>query len=138
MKRLFLALCAALLFFLQSLSAQAAGLSFISYDQALKQAADEKKLVMVFFWADWCGYCRMLRQEVFSQDQVREVFERSFVGVSVDVQNDPEELSRKLRGSTALPTVTFLKSDGEPLGYFDGATDAETFIKILEYAAAKP
>ena len=138
MKRLFLALSAAMLFFLQALSAQAAGLTFISYDEALKRAADEKKMVMVFFWADWCRYCVMLRQEVFQNDQVRETFERSYVGVSVDVENDPEKLSQKLRASTALPTITFLKSDGEPMGYFDGATDPETFIKILEYAADKP
>jgi len=112
---------------------RAAGIEFQEYDQAMKQAAEEKKFVMVFFWADWCRYCNQIRREVFETDKVKEAFDPSFLGVSVDVENDKLELSKKYRASNSLPTITFLKPDGEVFGYFDGAVTSDVFIELLGY-----
>jgi thioredoxin-related protein len=113
--------------------ARAAGLEFQEYDLAMKQAAEEKKYVMVFFWADWCRYCAQIRREVFSSEDVKKIFDENFLAVSVDVENDAQELSGKYRASNSLPTVTFLKPDGEVYGYFDGAVSPEVFIELLGY-----
>ena len=133
MKYRLFTLAAAIILIFSGATAQAAGLDFKSYDQALKEAEADKKMIMVFFWADWCRYCVQLREEVFKNEKVKAAFDKSFVGVSVDVENDKDKLSEKFRASNALPTITFLKSDGEPLGYFDGAIDADTFIQILSH-----
>ena len=103
-----------------------------SLPEALKLAEAENKLVMIFFWADWCVYCAKIRREVFSDPAVHEVFDRNFVAVSVDVEKDPEDLARKYR-ARAMPTMIFLKPDQEVLGFLPGAVDRETFLKILEY-----
>ena len=124
-------LAAALILLFSGATAQAAGLEFKSYEQAVKEAEAEKKMIMVFFWADWCRYCVQLRKDVFQNDKVKEAFDKSFVGVSVDVENPADQELNKFRASNALPTITFLKPDGEPYGYFDGATDPDTFIQIL-------
>ena len=112
---------------------RAAGVEFQDYDEVMKKAAAENKFVMVFFWADWCRYCVQMRQEVFANDKIKEIFDRDFLGVSVDVENDKLELSKKYRASNSLPTITFLKPDGEVFGYFDGAVSPDVFIELMSY-----
>lgn len=102
------------------------------YEQALSQAAKEKKIVMLYFWADWCGFCKKIEAEVFADSEVRKVFDEAFLAVSIDINKDPQKLSEKFRAS-ALPTLTFLNAQGEMLGYWEGATDPKTFIEILKY-----
>jgi len=133
MKHKIISLAAALFLLLPLFSGRAFALDFVSYEAAMKQAAEEKKITMVFFWADWCRYCTMLRQEVFDNEKVKKAFEKSFLAVSVDVENDKDKLIEKYKASSALPSITFLNGQGEAVGYFDGATDPETFIKILDY-----
>ena len=108
------------------------GLNFLTYAEATKKAGDENKLVMLFFWADWCRYCVKIRSEVFSLARVKEAFEKNFVAVSVDTENDPENLSGRFR-PTALPTLAFVRPNGEMLGVLPGAVDADTFLEIIEY-----
>lgn len=112
--------------------APAKGLTFVKYEEAIKQAAEENKLVMLFFWADWCGYCTKIRKEVFENDKVREPFEKSFVAVSVDLGNDPEKLAQDFKPK-ALPTMAFLRPDGEVLGLLPGYIDLKTFIELIEF-----
>ena len=112
--------------------AGAAGLEFQNYDEGVKKAAEEKKMVMLFFWADWCRYCTKIRKDVFESEKVKTEFEKNFVAVSVDIQTDKSDLGKKYR-ATALPTLTFIRPDGDPLAYWEGAADAETFLKILDY-----
>ena len=112
--------------------AGAAEFQYRSLEEALKLAEAENKLVMIFFWAEWCVYCGQLRREVFSDPKVHEVFDRDFLAVSVDIENDPEGLAGKYR-ARSLPTLLFLKPDSEIMGYLPGAVDQGTFLKILEY-----
>ncbi len=137
MKYKFISLAAALLLFLPLFADRAEALEFVNYDTAVQRAAEEKKVMMIFFWADWCRYCTLLREEVFDNEKVKKAFEPAFIAVSVDIENDADKLSGKFKASSALPSVTFLKSDGEAVGYFDGATDPDTFIKILDYVRSK-
>ncbi|MDR2934848.1 MAG: thioredoxin fold domain-containing protein [Candidatus Adiutrix sp.] len=101
-------------------------------DEALKLAEAENKLVMIFFWAEWCVYCGQIRREVFTEPKVHEVFDRDFLAVSVDIEQDPGELARKYR-ARSLPTLVFLNAASEIVGILPGAVDQETFLKILEY-----
>ena len=103
-----------------------------NFNEALKLAEAENKLVMVFFWAEWCGYCIQIRREVFTDPRIHEVFNRDFLAVSVDIEDDPEDLAKKYR-ARALPTMIFLKPDGEVMGFLPGAVNGETFLKVLDY-----
>ena len=132
MLRKILLLVIALWFLFFSVSAGAEELRYRDYEESMRTAGPENKLVMVFFWADWCFYCNKIRQEVFSEPAIHEIFDRDFLAVSVNVENDPEGLAGKYR-ARVLPTLTFLKPDGEIVGYWEGAADKGTFLKILEY-----
>jgi thioredoxin-related protein len=113
--------------------AQAAEFQYHDLEEALRLAEADNKLVMVFFWANWCVYCRQIRSEVFTDPGVHEVFDRDFLAVSVNIEEDPGDLAKKYR-ARALPTMVFLKPpDSTVVGFLPGAVDGKTFLRILNY-----
>ena len=75
----------------------------------LDKALAQKGLLMVDFWADWCGPCKMLAPLIESLD--KEYEGRVTVGkVNVD---DEQELAIRY-GVMSIPTVIFFK-DGQEI-----------------------
>ena len=75
----------------------------------LDKALTQKGLLMVDFWADWCGPCKMLAPLIESLD--KEYEGRVTVGkVNVD---DEQELAIRY-GVMSIPTVIFFK-DGQEI-----------------------
>ena len=139
MIRLLSVACAAIFLFCLTPSAQAQhslGLNLQSFEKSLELAEQEKKLVMVYFWADWCGFCRQFEQEVLADSSVQKAFNESFLAVAINIQDDPGDLKSKYKVS-ALPTLTFLNAKGERVAYWEGFADSPTFIKIMEYITSE-
>ena len=90
------------------------------------QTVGNEPLVMVDFWADWCGPCKMLSpviEEIGAQYQGR-----ALVG-KVNVDEEPE-LARQF-GVMQIPTVVFLK-DGKEVARKVGAMPAGVFTDVLD------
>ena len=85
------------------------------FTQMLIEAGD--KLVVVDFYADWCGPCKMIspKVEAMSNDFSDVVF------VKVDVDEN-DETSEKY-GIQAMPTFMFFKN-GQKMDSFAGANEA--------------
>ena len=93
-----------------------------SFEQALKG----DKLVMVDFWASWCGPCRMLGPVV---EKLAEQYEgKAIIGkVNVDEQ---QELAVRY-GVMSIPTVIFFK-DGKEIDRKVGVMPAGAYSAILD------
>ena len=93
-----------------------------SFDKAL----GEGKLMMVDFWADWCGPCRMLAPVI---DQLAERYEGKVVSGKVNV-DDEQELAIRY-GVMSIPTVIFFK-DGTEIDRKVGVMPGDAFVQTLE------
>jgi len=93
-----------------------------SFDAALEQGG----LMMVDFWAEWCGPCKMLGPVI---DQIAGDYEgRAVIGkVNVD---EEQELAMRY-GVMSIPTVIFFK-DGEEIKRQVGLMPPAAFTEILE------
>jgi len=91
------------------------------FDKALSQG----KLMMVDFWASWCGPCRMLGPVI---EQLDNRYPDVVVGkVNVD---DEKELAMRY-GVMSIPTVIFFK-DGKEIDRKVGVMPPEAFVQVLE------
>merc|ERR1712126_228346 len=94
------------------------------FDEQMKAAGG--KLVVVDFFAVWCGPCKMIAPKLEAMDS--EMEDVVFLKVDVDENDD---LAREHEIS-AMPTFIFFKN-GEKVERFSGANEA----KIKETIAAK-
>ncbi|XP_005996498.1 thioredoxin [Latimeria chalumnae] len=93
------------------------------FDAALKEAGS--KLVVVDFFAEWCGPCKMIapKIEALSKTYTNVVF------LKVDV-DEAEDVAQHYE-ITAMPTFIFFK-DGKKLEVFCGANADKLVQKIEE------
>jgi len=92
-----------------------------TYDEALVAA---EGLVMVDFWAEWCGPCRAVAPVL---EQVAEESGVSLMKVNID--ENPGLAARY--GIRSIPTILFVK-DGEIVDRVVGAAPKAAFQKIID------
>ena len=82
--------------------------------------------VVVDFWADWCGPCRMLAPVM--EDLAGQYDGKALVG-KVNVDEEPELAVRY--GVMSIPTVIFFK-DGKEIARKVGVMPAGAFTQVLD------
>lgn len=86
----------------------------------------EGKLMMVDFWAEWCGPCQMLGPVI---ESLAEKFEGKAI---IGKVNTDEEGELAMRYSVmSIPTVIFFK-DGKEIDRKVGVMPPDVFIQVLE------
>ena len=117
------------------------------FDAAKKQAAKEgKRLLVDFSGSDWCGWCKRLDKEVFSQKDFVSKAKKDFVLVLVDSPQDKSILSEKAAKQNpglvkkynihGFPSVLVMDAEGNTLyrtGYRQGG--AKAYLKHLDDVA---
>ena len=93
-----------------------------SFDKSL----NEGKLMMVDFWANWCGPCRMLGPVI---EQLAGQYEGKAEIGKVDVDEQGELAMRY--GVMSIPTVIFFK-DGKEIDRKVGVMPAGAFTQVLD------
>lgn len=94
-----------------------AGKWYHSFDEALSVAKRTGKIMMVDFYAVWCGPCKMMDAEVFQAPGFADKA-KDFILVKVDAEQDVA--NAKKYGVNAYPTVKFINGKGEIVHEFVG------------------
>ena len=91
-----------------------------------EQVLQSDKPVIVDFWAEWCGPCRMVGPIV---EQIGEEYEGKVAVGKVDVDNNPGTAMKF--GIRNIPTILFFKN-GEIVDKQVGAVAKPILVKKLE------
>lgn len=104
-------------FLVSTMAMRGPGIEWRHYTEStLKQAQDQKKPVIIDFYAAWCTPCRELDEVTFHKSDVVRLAEKGFIMVKVDVTKGGNPLHEELLktfGVKGVPTVVFLSADGK-------------------------
>ena len=102
-----------------------------SIESAQKLANNSDKNIMIFFTADWCSPCRIMKRQVFADNDVMKAMDAKIVPVEIDI-DDPnnEELVKQYNIGTT-PTTIFIEPEGKVMDYAVGKVDKTKFLEML-------
>jgi thiol-disulfide isomerase/thioredoxin len=136
MKKILLAL------FVTALSLHASDIWLTNYDAALKQAAaDKKPLLIEFTGSDWCPPCKALTANVFEKPAFEDFAKANVVLVKFDFPRRKEQEEALKTANQAMakkyqvqgfPTIILVSSSGEEIARKVGY-DGETPDRMIEW-----
>ncbi len=95
-------------------------------DANFQEYANSGKPMVLDFWAEWCGPCRMVSPII--DELYNEYGDRVVIG-KMDVDNNDEVVAQF--GVRNIPTIVFLK-DGKMVDKIVGATPKAKFVEKIE------
>ena len=102
------------------------------FASAQQQATDSGKNMLLFFTAEWCVPCRIMKREVFADEEVMTAINAQVVSLMV-YADDPgasEVFKRYQVGGT--PVTIFTDPQGNVLDYAVGKIGKAEFLDMLE------
>lgn len=101
-----------------------------TWEDALKLARETGMPVFLDISASWCGPCKALKSNTFSDSNVGTFYNANFVNVLVDGEKgEGITLAEKYR-ITGYPTMIFLDSNGEIIARTTGYREPQEFIEL--------
>jgi thioredoxin-related protein len=133
--------------FLMSIPATAeppAGYSFHRYDDGMRQAASENRMVFLYFGRYGCGFCDKTNKESFSDAAVKKAYSENYVLVYANSESmdrlvlpSGERITEMQLGermnTLGTPVFFFLKPDGTEILKIYGFQDAQRLLEMDRY-----
>jgi thiol-disulfide isomerase/thioredoxin len=98
------------------------------WPEIVAQAKKENKLIFMDAYATWCGPCKWMAANIFTNDSVADYYNRMFVCTKFDMEKGEGLTLRKTYEVKAYPTLLFINANGEMVHKKVGAAQ-----KIQDY-----
>jgi CubicO group peptidase (beta-lactamase class C family)/thioredoxin-related protein len=101
-------------------------------ESAQKLATNTDKNIMIFFTADWCSPCRIMKRQVFADGEVIKAINSNVIPLEIDIDDPNNKELVKRYQAYATPTTIFIDSEGNVMDYAVGKVDKTTFLRLLD------
>lgn len=125
-----------------SVFAQDKEIKWLSFDEVAELAAKEPKMILVKVYTDWCGWCKKMDKETFTDSQVIDYINDSFYPVKMNAEDTGKKF--KFRGReytdasmartmrvTSYPNFVIMDAAMENITQLPGYRQPEAFLTSL-------
>ena len=102
---------------------------FYSFEEAQKVALASNKLILVDFWANWCGPCKKMDAESWSTNEIKILME-NYVPVKIDIDKY-KSLSGRY-GVRGIPYIFIMDGNGKVIFNEMSYKSKGELIKLLQ------
>ncbi|MBL8858892.1 MAG: thioredoxin family protein [Planctomycetes bacterium] len=102
-----------------------------TFDEAIARAKAENKLVFIDFWTTWCGWCKKLDKDTYSDDAVVAAM-KDIICLNIDAESKAGTPLAQKYGVSGFPTMIVLDSDGMLRDLISGYMPPEPFKVEIE------
>ncbi|WP_292009324.1 thioredoxin fold domain-containing protein [Chryseobacterium sp.] len=104
----------------------------LPFQELIGKAKKENKIVFIDAYASWCGPCKLMEKNIFSQKSVGDYYNANFVNARFDMEKgEGRDLARKY-GVRSYPTYLFLNGDGELISQNYGYMEEGLFLAMAQ------
>jgi thioredoxin-related protein len=156
MNRLVIVLALPLVFLISSASqapAPSESVKWLTFEQAVELSKKEKRKIFIDVYTDWCGWCKVMDKNTFSEPQIARILNEKFYPVKFNGEQREDvvfqgttfkfvESGRSgyhqlaaalMNNKLSYPTVVFLDEDFKMLQPLPGYQKPEQFHKVVQY-----
>lgn len=106
-----------------------------TWKEAIELAKKDGRLIFVDANTAWCGPCRRMAKNVFTQEKVGDFYNARFINMKIDMEKGDVDFRAKYH-VTAYPTLLFIDETGEIVKKKVGGQRAEGLIRLGQEALA--
>ena len=99
-------------------------------DEAVAAAQQTNQPILIDFWADWCGPCKIMDAEVYTNPALVAAFREKMIGLRIHFDLQPDVV-RKF-DVPALPYLVFADSYGTKLLTHRGLLEAQDMTTVIK------
>jgi thioredoxin-related protein len=131
------------------------GIKWITWEQAVELNKTKPKKFMVDVFTEWCGWCKRMDKDIFTDAKVAQYVAENYYAVKFDAEQKPEVTfngkvfkfvgqgnrgyhefaATLLDGNMGYPTIVYLSETFERTVVSPGYKDAPTLMKELKFTA---
>lgn len=101
-----------------------------TWEEALQLAKKENKLIFLDIYATWCGPCKKLKANTFSNTEVGSYYNQNFVNVALDGEQGEGKILMQKYALRSFPSLLFIDGNGKVVGQTAGYHNSSQFIEL--------
>ena len=115
------------------------GIQFVepNWSKAIEEAKKQKKLIFIDAYTSWCGPCRMLKQNTFTDKTAGEFFNKHFINIALDMEKGDGIAFAEKYQIKAYPTLLIMDADQKSVSSAEGYINPGQLIEFGKYVINK-
>jgi thiol:disulfide interchange protein len=101
-----------------------------TWEEALQLAKKENKLIFLDIYATWCGPCKKLKANTFSNTEVGSYYNQNYINVAFDGEQGEGAMLMQKYGLRSFPSLLFIDGNGKVVGQTVGYHNPSQFLEL--------
>ena len=115
------------------------GIQFVeaNWANAIAEAKKQKKMIFIDAYTSWCGPCRMLKQNTFTDKVAGDYFNKHFINIALDMEKGDGLAFAQKYQVAAYPTLFIMDAEEKSVTTSEGYINPAQLIEFGKYVINK-